>query len=292
MSIDRYIDQKSCHFKTQLRKLLQKHSGNIPSGLANPMQYSLLNGGKYFRPLLVYCTGESLGLHSHQLDAIALAIELIHAYSLIHDDLPAMDNAPLRRGKKTCHLKFSEADAILAGDALQMLAIETLTTATNLSDKNKLKLIHELTIAAGAKGMVAGQSLDILAEGKTVELSELKTIHSLKTGALISACIVMPTLIAAPNKINDFKLLANKLGIAYQIQDDILDVEASTETLGKQQGIDSLLEKSTYPKIIGLESSKQFLQTLLSEIMALLKANKLEQSLLAQLINLIFQRKH
>jgi len=287
MNIESYVNQTSAHFKLQLKKLFRQQK-NISPILIESMQYSVLSGGKYFRPLLVYSAGESLELPRHQLDAIAIAIELIHAYSLIHDDLPAMDNASLRRGQTTCHLKFSEADAILAGDALQMLAMETLTNAPNLSDKTKLKLIRELAVAA--RRMVAGQSLDILAEGKTISLSELQNIHSLKTGSLIGACLTMPALIAASHKVNDFKLLASKLGVVYQIQDDILDIEASTETLGKQQGLDATLEKSTYPKIMGLTESKEYLAALLSEIITLLETNKLEQSLLAELIKLIFQR--
>ena len=143
MNIESYVNQTSAHFKLQLKKLFRQQK-NISPILIESMQYSVLSGGKYFRPLLVYSAGESLELPRHQLDAIAIAIELIHAYSLIHDDLPAMDNASLRRGQTTCHLKFSEADAILEGDALQMLAMETLTNAPNLSDKTKLKLIREL----------------------------------------------------------------------------------------------------------------------------------------------------
>ena len=202
----------------------------------------------------------------NQLDYVAAAIEAVHAYSLIHDDLPAMDNDSLRRGEPTCHIAFDEATAILAGDALQAFAFETLTNATALSAEQKVRLVHALSHAAGAQGMCLGQSLDLISEHKSVSLTELERIHNSKTAALLSAALIMG-FICSP-RYSDKQLeqqLARygaAIGLAFQVQDDILDIEGESSVLGKTVGADLASDKSTYPKLLGLDGAKQKAQDL------------------------------
>ncbi len=237
-----------------------------PAPLADAMKYALLLGGKRIRPFLVYATGRMLGASMNQLDYVAAAIEAVHAYSLIHDDLPAMDNDSLRRGEPTCHIAFDEATAILAGDALQAFAFETLTNATALSAEQKVRLVHALSHAAGAQGMCLGQSLDLISEHKSVSLTELERIHNSKTAALLSAALIMG-FICSP-RYSDKQLeqqLARygaAIGLAFQVQDDILDIEGESSVLGKTVGADLASDKSTYPKLLGLDGAKQKAQDL------------------------------
>ena len=237
-----------------------------PAPLADAMKYALLLGGKRIRPFLVYATGRMLGASMNQLDYVAAAIEAVHAYSLIHDDLPAMDNDSLRRGEPTCHIAFDEATAILAGDALQAFAFETLTNATALSAEQKVRLVHALSHAAGAQGMCLGQSLDLISEHKSVSLTELERIHNNKTAALLSAALIMG-FICSP-RYSDKQLeqqLARygaAIGLAFQVQDDILDIEGESSVLGKTVGADLASAKSTYPKLLGLDGAKQKAQDL------------------------------
>ncbi len=237
-----------------------------PAPLADAMKYALLLGGKRIRPFLVYATGRMLGASMNQLDYVAAAIEAVHAYSLIHDDLPAMDNDSLRRGAPTCHIAFDEATAILAGDALQAFAFETLTNATALSAEQKVRLVHALSHAAGAQGMCLGQSLDLISEHKSVSLTELERIHNSKTAALLSAALIMG-FICSP-RYSDKQLeqqLARygaAIGLAFQVQDDILDIEGESSVLGKTVGADLASDKSTYPKLLGLDGAKQKAQDL------------------------------
>lgn len=237
-----------------------------PAPLADAMKYALLLGGKRIRPFLVYATGRMLGASMNQLDYVAAAIEAVHAYSLIHDDLPAMDNDSLRRGEPTCHIAFDEATAILAGDALQAFAFETLTNATALSAEQKVRLVHALSHVAGAQGMCLGQSLDLISEHKSVSLTELERIHNNKTAALLSAALIMG-FICSP-RYSDKQLeqqLARygaAIGLAFQVQDDILDIEGESSVLGKTVGADLASDKSTYPKLLGLDGAKQKAQDL------------------------------
>ena len=237
-----------------------------PAPLADAMKYALLLGGKRIRPFLVYATGRMLGASMNQLDYVAAAIEAVHAYTLIHDDLPAMDNDSLRRGEPTCHIAFDEATAILAGDALQAFAFETLTNATALSAEQKVRLVHALSHAAGAQGMCLGQSLDLISEHKSVSLTELERIHNSKTAALLSAALIMG-FICSP-RYSDKQLeqqLARygaAIGLAFQVQDDILDIEGESSVLGKTVGADLASDKSTYPKLLGLDGAKQKAQDL------------------------------
>ena len=229
-----------------------------PSLLQEAMRYSLLAGGKRIRPFLVYCVGNMLGCELAQLDYPAAAIEMIHTYSLIHDDLPAMDNDSLRRGNPTCHVKFDEAHAILAGDALQTLAFSLLAHAPLLSSDCRIEMIKALSSASGATGMCLGQSLDLLAENKTVSLEQLNCIHKNKTGALIKAAVRFG-LFAANDKAQCYQTqldcYADAIGLAFQVQDDILDVIGDPALMGKTQGADQQLAKSTYPALMGLNKA-------------------------------------
>ncbi|BCG10541.1 MULTISPECIES: (2E,6E)-farnesyl diphosphate synthase [Buttiauxella] len=229
--------------------------------LVEAMHYGALFGGKRLRPFLVYATGEMFGIAQETLDAPAAAVECIHAYSLIHDDLPAMDDDDLRRGQPTCHIKFGEASAILAGDALQTLAFSILSDAPmpGVAIADRLAMVKELAVASGVAGMCGGQALDLEAEGKHVDLQSLERIHRHKTGALIRAAVRLGALSAGDAGRNALPLLdryAESIGLAFQVQDDILDVIGDTATLGKRQGADQQLGKSTYPALLGLENAK------------------------------------
>lgn len=229
--------------------------------LVEAMHYGALFGGKRLRPFLVYATGEMFGIAQETLDAPAAAVECIHAYSLIHDDLPAMDDDDLRRGQPTCHIKFGEASAILAGDALQTLAFSILSDApmAGVAIADRLAMVKELATASGVAGMCGGQALDLEAEGKHVDLQSLERIHRHKTGALIRCAVRLGALSAGDAGRAALPLLdryAESIGLAFQVQDDILDVIGDTATLGKRQGADQQLGKSTYPALLGLENAK------------------------------------
>lgn len=232
---------------------------SIPSRLHEAIRYAALGEGKRIRPLLIYATGEVLEIASEILDYPAAAMELVHTYSLVHDDLPAMDDDDLRRGKPTVHKKFDEATAILVGDALLTQAFEILGSC-NLDPALKANWISALAKAAGSNGMIAGQSIDLISENQQLDLEQLQTMHSLKTGALIAASVEMAFL-AKPDLSNiekdSLKEFAQGIGLAFQIRDDIIDVESSTELLGKKQGADQERGKSTYVSLLGLDSAKE-----------------------------------
>jgi len=230
--------------------------------LAEAMRYSVVGGGKRIRPIMVYAAGTTMGVEEDILDAPACAVEMIHAYSLIHDDLPAMDDDDLRRGQPTCHKAFDEATAILAGDALQALAYEILTdkSCTTLPDSHRTRMLKLLTQASGAHGMAGGQAMDLASVGKALTLEQLEAMHRLKTGALIRGSILLGAMCNPSIDETELNMLddySRCIGLSFQIQDDILDVISDTETLGKPQGSDQEQEKPTYPAILGLEASKQ-----------------------------------
>lgn len=229
--------------------------------LVEAMRYSLLNGGKRIRPVLVYASALAVsGKLTAATDQVAAALEFIHAYSLIHDDLPAMDDDDLRRGKPTCHIAFNEATAILAGDALQALAFQNLAAAEELESDIRLQLVQQLAHAAGAQGMVGGQAIDLAAVNSTLNLQQLQHMHTLKTGALISASVLMgatATARATAPQLAALKTYADAIGLAFQVQDDILDVTADIAVLGKQTGADSALNKPTYVALLGLEGAQR-----------------------------------
>jgi farnesyl diphosphate synthase len=230
--------------------------------LTHAIEYALLNGGKRMRPLLVNLTGRALNIAQNDLNIVSMAIECIHAYSLVHDDLPAMDDDDLRRGNPTTHIKFDEATAILAGDALQCMAFEILASAqmTPYAQTKRSALITKLARAAGAAGMVGGQSLDLIATNKAIAMSELTQLHQLKTGALLIACVELACLLSeqiSEQEHAQFTKFAQHIGLAFQIQDDILDVTADTSTLGKPQGSDEQANKSTFVSLLGLSEAQQ-----------------------------------
>ena len=233
-----------------------------PGYLHEAMRYAVLDGGKRIRPVLVYAAGQAAGAETATLDGPACSVELIHAYSLVHDDLPAMDNDDLRRGKPTCHKAFDEATALLAGDALQPLAFHILASdpAMNPDPAIRLCMIDTLATASGSLGMAGGQAIDLASVGQTLTLQELEKMHRLKTGALIRASVMLGALSAEQTEegtLDHLDRYADCVGLAFQVRDDILDVEADTETLGKTQGKDQAQDKPTYPSILGMQGAKQ-----------------------------------
>lgn len=238
-----------------------------PLELHRAMRYAVLGGGKRLRPLLVYATGAVFGAAEEQLDAVAAAVEIIHAYSLVHDDLPAMDDDSLRRGRPTCHIVFGEAMAILAGDALQALAFEVLANdrALDVSATAHLDMLRTLSLACGSHGMAGGQALDLAAVGQHLDASELERMHVYKTGALIRASVRLGALAAGCTDASTLAALetyGHSIGLAFQIRDDLLDIEMDTEQLGKTAGKDVAANKPTYPAILGLDASRAQLATL------------------------------
>jgi geranylgeranyl pyrophosphate synthase len=248
-------------------------ASETPQRLHEAMRYAVLNGGKRVRPLLVYATGECLDLDPDLLDAPAVAIELIHAFSLVHDDLPAMDNDDLRRGEPTVHRQFDEACAILAADALQPLAFSVLCSAPGVEPARAIALVQLVADACGSRGMTGGQSIDLSSEGKDLSREELEQMHALKTGALIrasvmSACCLAPRL--SDGEIASLDRFASTIGLAFQIKDDILDVEGETEVIGKKAGADQVLRKATWPALFGLEEAKARCNDLLKNALSAL----------------------
>lgn len=265
--------------------------------LTQAMRHGLLLGGKRARPYLVYITGQMLGCELDALDTPASAIECIHAYSLIHDDLPAMDDDELRRGQPTCHVKFDEATAILTGDALQTLAFTILAegTLSAAGEANRIKMVQALAEASGAQGMCLGQSLDLAAENRLVTLEELENIHRNKTGALMRCAIRMGAMAAGQAGLDILPQLnryADAIGLAFQVQDDILDITSDTETLGKPQGSDQLLHKSTYPALLGLDGAMKKAQALLNEALQALEDIPYDTEHLEQFARYVIERKN
>ncbi|CAE6888380.1 Belongs to the FPP GGPP synthase family [Vibrio sp. B1FIG11] len=265
--------------------------------LIQAMKYGLLLGGKRVRPFLVYITGQMLGCKPEDLDTPASAIECIHAYSLIHDDLPAMDDDDLRRGQPTCHIKFDEATAILTGDALQTLAFTILAEGelNPNAENQRIKMVQALAQASGAGGMCLGQALDLGAENRRVSLAELEEIHRNKTGALINCAVKLGALAAGEKCLEVLPHLerySKAIGLAFQVQDDILDIISDTETLGKPQGSDQELNKSTYPSLLGLEGAMEKAHTLLQEALQALEAIPYNTQLLEEFARYVIERKN
>ena len=265
-----------------------------PKRLHQAIRWSIFAGGKRFRPALVLAVGASFDVPKEKLVKTAAAVEMIHTYSLIHDDLPAMDDDDLRRGRETCHKKFDEATAILAGDCLQNLAFQTIAEDANLSDKIKIRLISELANAAGTPaGMVAGQQMDLEAEGKNVSLEDLEIIHRRKTGAMIcfsarAGAIIAETDNAKLAIINDY---AEKLGLLFQITDDLLDITQTTEILGKTAGKDVAAEKATYPALHGFEKTRQLAEKIHAAAVRDLENLDVDAEILRELVDFILHRK-
>lgn len=268
-----------------------RHSGDFHQA----MRYAALGGGKRVRPCLIYATGIATQQDLAQLDGIACAVEMIHVYSLIHDDLPCMDDDDLRRGKPTCHIKFDEATAVLAGDSLQALAFKVLSTDPDMTSDPQIRLniIETLATASGYQGMAGGQAIDLASVGKNLTLEELEEMHIYKTGALIRASVEMATMNKpelSPGQARNLTHYAESVGLAFQIRDDILDVEGDTETLGKQSGADAALSKPTFPGIIGLAHSKMRLRDLHSEALDALSSFGEEANPLREISDFIVAR--
>jgi geranylgeranyl pyrophosphate synthase len=247
-----------------------------PARLHEAMRYCVLGGGKRIRPVLVYAAGQALGVPQERLDAPACAVELIHAYSLVHDDLPAMDDDDLRRGKPTCHKAYDEATAILAGDALQTLAFHVLAHAPleGMASQARLRMIGTLSLAAGSRGMVGGQAIDLAAVGSQLDAAQLEDMHIHKTGALIRASVLLGALCADDLDTDQLEALdhyAKCIGLAFQIQDDVLDVEGETAEIGKNSGADADRGKPTYPALLGLDEAKRLAAELVEDALKSLK---------------------
>ena len=263
-----------------------------PQSLHKAIRYSALAGGKRFRPVLVYATGKALDVPLDDLDPIAAAIEFIHAYSLIHDDLPAMDDDDMRRGRPSCHRAFDEATAILAGDALQALAFEVLASELPADQPGSLAVVNEIARACGSTGMAGGQALDLAAVGRSIDEQALKTMHRLKTGALIRAAVIAPCIVAEADQAS-FDGLAQYgdcIGLAFQIADDILDVTGNSALTGKSTHADRALDKPTFPSILGLEESIRQAEFLRDEAIRHLQVLPGDTTTLAWLADYVIRR--
>lgn len=266
-----------------------------PQKLHEAMRYAVLGGGKRIRPLLVYATGVALESDLARLDNAAGAVEMVHAYSLIHDDLPAMDDDDLRRGRPTCHKAFDEATAILAGDALQALAFEILTRDNQLDSATRLRMVKLLAQASGSHGMAGGQAIDLDSVGKTLNIAELENMHIHKTGALIRACVLFGALAQPepdPATLEQLDHYGKCIGLAFQIQDDILDVEGETEVIGKTSGADTDLNKPTYPSILGTSEAKRQALAMYEQALDSLRFLGDQADLLRYLSHFIVNRNH
>ncbi len=290
MTLEKFIETNRPKIDATLHDLLEQQ--DAPRLLVEAMRYSIDAGGKRIRPLLVLATLEDLDIRIDDALYVAAAVEFIHTYSLIHDDLPAMDDDDYRRGQLTNHKKFDEATAILAGDAMQALAFESITRTERVVAEQQVELIRLLSEAAGVKGMVAGQVLDLAGEQKQLTVEEIEAIHVRKTGALLSFSIEAGAILAqlCEDKREHLKRYAYNIGLAFQIKDDILDVTSTTEQLGKPAGSDEESEKSTYPALLGLEGAKQVLLDRHREAIESLAFLDKKESLLEQFANYIIER--
>jgi len=253
---------------------LMPSENQLPQSLHETMRYAALDGGKRLRPLLVLATSELGEAVPDAVEAAMAAIELIHVYSLVHDDMPAMDNDSLRRGRPTCHIRYGEAAALLAGDALQTLAFDLLSRPTALPPQRQLHMLSTLARASGSLGMAGGQAIDLANVGRSITQSELEQMHSLKTGALIRAAAALGGLSCPDLTDHDLQRLdryAARLGLAFQVIDDVLDCEADTATLGKTAGKDADNNKPTYVKLMGLSTARQYAETLVAEALETLE---------------------
>ncbi len=266
-----------------------------PTHLHEAMRYAVLGEGKRIRPVLVYACGEAFGVEHNALDACASAVEMIHAYSLVHDDLPAMDDDDLRRGRPTLHKQFDEATAILAGDALQALAFHVLANdpAIVVDAGQRIQMIDTLALASGSVGMAGGQAIDLASVGKSLNLAELENMHMHKTGALIRASVELGALCLQDVDQQRFAKVskyANCIGLAFQVQDDILDIESDTETLGKPQGSDIARNKPTYPNLLGLDGARETARKLHAEAIDCLQEFDEKADTLRMITDYIVQR--
>ncbi len=288
--LEKFFAEASFIVDETLNKLIPS-AEVAPVRLYEAVRWSLFAGGKRFRPALVLAVGNAFGADEKKLLRSAAAIEMIHTYSLIHDDLPAMDDDSLRRGRETCHKKFDEATAILAGDILQSLAFQSIAEDENLSDKIRVKLITEL--AQSAAKMVDGQQLDLDGERKKISLEDLENIHQNKTGAMISVSARSGAIIAeaSENELNSITNYASKLGLLFQITDDLLDITQTTEVLGKTAGKDERAEKATYPGIYGIDETQKLAEKIHAEAIGFLEQIEKPTEILREIAGFILRRK-
>ena len=270
--------------------------GESSFGLIEPMRYSTLNGSKFIRSLLVYSTGAALKISPKLLDQVAIAIELIHTYTLIHDDLPCMDDDDVRRGSPSCHVAFSESSAILAGDALQSLAFEVLSKKmdNDISPEISLNWVNYLASTIGLRGVAGGQYLDLLINGKNVQIDRLEKIYDLKTAHLIKPCIMLPLMLSDNNDesaYRDFLSFGELLGISFQIKDDLLGYTSSSEVLGKTKNKDEIRNQPNFVNILGVEETKNILKENKESMRKILINNNFKNSYLSDITNYIFERK-
>ncbi|MBV2134827.1 (2E,6E)-farnesyl diphosphate synthase [Pseudomonas sp. MAP12] len=296
MSLKQYQAACQARVDAALESLFVAPRGELER-LYQAMRYSVINGGKRVRPLLAYAACEALGAEAAQANGAACAVELVHAYSLVHDDLPAMDDDDLRRGQPTTHIAFDEACAILAGDGLQALAFEVLADAAlNPQDADtRLDMLASLARAAGPAGMVGGQAIDLGSVGRQLDQAALETMHRHKTGALIEASVRLGALASGRSDARSLAALqdyARAIGLAFQVQDDILDVESDTATLGKTQGKDQAHDKPTYPALLGLDAAKTYALELRDQALAALACFDSRADALRQLACYIVERRH
>ncbi|MEO9274014.1 farnesyl diphosphate synthase [Marinomonas sp. 5E14-1] len=291
------LDNFSQYARHRVDSYLAQHLNEYKPAthLQDAMAYSLFNGGKRIRPMLTYAAASLFGDINDLTDASAAAIESIHAYSLIHDDLPAMDDDDLRRGKPTSHIKYDEATAILAGDALQTFAFELLSQAKHKDATLQLQLIQELTQSSGRHGMVTGQMIDLASVGKNIDVQALEEMHQHKTGALIRASVRMGAISTGATTPADFTALdtyANAIGLAFQVQDDIIDITSDTSTLGKTQFSDEDANKPTYPKLLGLQGAQELAKSLHDQAVTSISPFGDAAQPLIELANYIIGRNH
>jgi len=292
--LESYLDSKRILINSHLDKILQNPSNS--SRLMKAIHYSLMANGKRLRPVLCIAAAEVVGGQTKDVLKAACALEMIHTYSLIHDDLPAMDDDDVRRGKPTCHIAFDEASAILAGDALLTLAFQLLS-AVEISNGSQaltwLRVIHRIADAAGYRGMIAGQMKDIASESNLLTLKELEELHALKTGALIEASIYSGATIGGgrEEQIDQLGIYAKNIGLAFQIKDDILNVEGDPALLGKAVGTDKIRQKNTYPFLMGLEKSKSFAEELVIRALQAIESFDGKADPLRAIANYIVRRK-
>lgn len=274
---------------TELESLIPPE-GPGPRSLNDAMRWSLFGGGKRFRPALLIAVGRTLGATDHVLVRTAAAVEMIHTYSLIHDDLPSMDNDDLRRGRSTCHIKFGEATAILAGDALQVLAFQSISEDDQLAAETRVYLIQELSKAAAK--MVLGQQLDLEGEGRDLSLEDVREIHLNKTGALITYSALAGAAIAGADveKTNSIRAFASNIGLLFQVTDDLLDVTQTTHQLGKTAGKDVVAGKATFPSILGVSATREFAERTHHEAVRAIDLEGFDTSLLREIAGFLLDR--
>ncbi|WP_412768006.1 polyprenyl synthetase family protein [Halobacillus yeomjeoni] len=287
-----YLTEKRKMINAQLKMYVRDYS--TPGRIQDAMLYSIEAGGKRVRPILLLATAKAFGASEEKALAVACSLEMIHTYSLIHDDLPAMDDDDLRRGMPTNHRKFDEATAILAGDALLTLSSLIIAEDSHLTDQERVFLIRELSKASGAKGMVGGQMQDMLSENTEVSLEQLENIHRNKTGQLLRFSIIAGAYVgnSTEESLEEMTRMGEALGLIFQIQDDILDVTGDAEVIGKPIGSDEGNAKSTYPKLLGLEGAKRQKERYVQEAQDALRKAGVDQTILSELIDYLSSRDH